>query len=67
MMIRQVLPCLLMFAGLAQAQIERVWLSCRRNEPTHVTVNWETSQPGESVVECGPTAACDQRRVVGEL
>jgi hypothetical protein len=35
------------------AAIERVWLTQRSNEPTGIVVNWQTSQPGNSVVRYG--------------
>ena len=33
--------------------IQRIWLSFQREEPTHITVNWETAQPGNSEVTFG--------------
>ncbi len=65
MMLHRILPCLCVFTCVSHARIERVWLSCRRGEPTHTTVNWETTEPGESVVECGSTAACAEDQVTG--
>jgi hypothetical protein len=36
--------------------IQRIWLSFQREEPTHVTVNWETEQPCGSEVLFGNSA-----------
>lgn len=50
--------CLLLVVSTATAAepaIQRVWLSFQRETPTHVTVNWETSQPGDSEVSFGVT------------
>ncbi len=40
-----VAACLLMQTSVASAQIERIWLSHKRAEPSRVVVNWETAQP----------------------
>lgn len=37
------------------AAIERVWLTQRSNEPAGIVVNWETSEPGNSIVRYGLT------------
>ena len=39
--------------------IQRIWLSFQREEPTYLTVNWETAQPGASEVLFGTSAALD--------
>jgi hypothetical protein len=48
---------LLLFAAAASAAepptIQRIWLSFQREEPTHITVNWETEKPGNSEVAFG--------------
>ncbi len=46
------------FLGLSitnycMAAIERVWLTQKSNEPAGIVVNWETSQPGNSIVRYG--------------
>ncbi len=44
----------LLFVSAASAAdspaIQRIWLSFQREEPTHITVSWETEQPGPSEV-----------------
>lgn len=47
--------------ALAAENIQRIWLSFQRAEPSHVTVNWETAQPGDSVVLFGLSAALGGR------
>ena len=48
---------LLLFVSFASAAeppaIQRIWLSFQREEPTHITVNWETAQSGNSEVSFG--------------
>lgn len=46
---------------LHAASIERIWLTHATSEPAHVTVSWETAQPGPSQVEYGTTAAYGQK------
>lgn len=36
--------------AVSQAEITRLWLSHRTNDPSKIVVNWESSQPGNSVV-----------------
>ena len=51
----------LALAGLTRAaEIERVWLTHQTNDPSKLVVNWETAQPGDSVVEFGETPALAQ-------
>ncbi|MBM4025578.1 MAG: metallophosphoesterase [Planctomycetes bacterium] len=57
---------LLMQAGMASAQIERIWLSHRTTAPSHVVVSWETAQPGDSVVHYGNTPAVQHTRGIEE-
>jgi len=38
------------------AQVERVWLSHRSNDPSKLVVNWMTTEPGDSVVRFGRTS-----------
>lgn len=45
--------CFLSFTGLSQAglgQIERIWLTHRTNEPSHLVINWQSNKPGNSEV-----------------
>jgi hypothetical protein len=46
---------LLLSCSPAYAQVERVWLSHRTNDPSKLVVNWMTKEPGESVVRYGRT------------
>lgn len=52
---------------VTQAEITRVWLSHRTNDPGKLVVNWESSQPGNSVFQFGAkdqplqTVAIDER------
>jgi hypothetical protein len=49
------------------AQVERVWLSHRSNEPSKLVVNWMTTMPGESLVRFGRTSNYGQEvRVAGD-
>jgi len=48
---------LLLCSASEAATILRIWLSFQREEPTHLTVNWETAQPGDSEVSFGTSAA----------
>ena len=45
------------FCSSAFAQVERVWLSHRANDPSKMVVNWMTTLPGESVVRFGRTSS----------
>ena len=48
---------LLLSCSPAYAQVERVWLSHRTNDPSKLVVNWMTKEPGESVVRYGRTSS----------
>ena len=37
----------------ASAEITRVWLTHRTTDPSKIVVNWETAEPGNSVVRYG--------------
>lgn len=43
------------------AQVERVWLTHRTNDPSKIVVNWTTKSPGPSTVRFGPTKAYGQQ------
>ncbi len=58
--------CLLIQASVASAQIERIWLSHRSAEPSRVVVNWETAQPGGSIVHYGTTPSPEHIRAIEE-
>lgn len=53
---RFVAICVLLSCSSAPAQVERVWLGHRSNNPSEMVVNWMTTEPGESVVRFGRTA-----------
>lgn len=60
MMLRLTLA--LAFASLAAAApIERVWLTHQTNDPSKIVVNWETTEPSNSIVEFGNDASLGQR------
>lgn len=40
---------------LAVAEIERIWLTHKSNDPSKIVVNWMTDEPGTSVVRFGLT------------
>jgi hypothetical protein len=50
----------LVFTHPASAQIERIWLTHRTNDPSKLVVNWTTKAPGDSKVRYGPTTAYGQ-------
>jgi len=52
------------FQGIASGQITRIWLTHRTNDPSKLVVNWETSRPGDSVVEYGLTQECGRRAAI---
>jgi len=57
---------LAMVASVASAQVQRVWLTYGSPKPDRVVVNWETSQPGDSIVRYGTNRELDQVREVNE-
>lgn len=40
---------------LVVAEIERIWLTHKSNDPSKIVVNWMTDEPGNSVVQYGLT------------
>jgi hypothetical protein len=42
-------------------EIQRIWLTHQTHDPSKIVVNWETAEPGDSVVEFGNTPALGQR------
>ncbi|MDF1756015.1 MAG: metallophosphoesterase [Verrucomicrobiales bacterium] len=40
--------------------IERIWLTHATNDPSKIVINWETDQPGNSLVEFGTTIELGQ-------
>ncbi|MEP6671853.1 MAG: hypothetical protein ABJF10_22015 [Chthoniobacter sp.] len=49
--------------GADAAEIERIWLTHQTNAPDKLVVNWESNEPGDSVVEFGVTPALGERIV----
>ncbi|GJM27455.1 MAG: hypothetical protein DHS20C17_00900 [Cyclobacteriaceae bacterium] len=49
------LSSMLMFMQSSTAQVERIWLTSKSNQLDKVVVNWETTKPGNSVVNYGTT------------
>src|SRR5207244_13640820 len=45
----------LFVASPASAQVERIWLTHRTNDPSKLVVNWTTKSPGDSKVRFGPS------------
>lgn len=61
-----ILASCLLGACPVSAKVERIWLTHQSPEPSKIVVSWETTEPGDSVVEFGPTAALGQTvRVAG--
>lgn len=46
--------------GKAAARVERVWLTHQSPDPSKIVVSWETTDPGDSVVEFGTSASLGQ-------
>lgn len=42
--------------GKAVARVERIWLTHQSPDPSKIVVSWETTGPGDSVVEFGTSA-----------
>jgi hypothetical protein len=51
---------LLLNGSTARAQVERVWLTHRTNDPSRLVVNWTTKGPGDSIVRYGTTGEYGQ-------
>jgi hypothetical protein len=56
--------CAQVFTVVASAQVQRIWLTHRSPDPNSIVVNWETAQPGNSIVRYGPTPELGQSRTV---
>lgn len=54
MKLTKILICLLFFftgcMNPATGQITRIWLTHRTNEPSHLVINWQSNEPGNSEV-----------------
>lgn len=53
-------------AHQSSAQIERIWLTHRSNEPDKIVVNWQTTAAGPSTVEFGSTDALGNQVIVDD-
>jgi len=49
-----------LLGSTAHAQVERVWLTHGKPDPSKIVVNWTTEEPGSSVVRYGLTEQYDQ-------
>ena len=46
--------CLALLASpLSASEIQRIWLTCNSHHPDRIVVNWQSEQPGASVVHFG--------------
>ncbi len=52
-----ILLTLVLLPVVAQAEITRIWLNHRTNDPSKIVVSWESASPGNSVVQFG----CDPK------
>lgn len=44
----------------ASAEVKRIWLTHQSPDPSKLVVSWQTSEPGDSVVEFGTTSSLGQ-------
>ena len=51
-------------ASVSSAQVERIWLTHKTNDPSKLVVNWTTKLPGDSRVRYGPTKEYGQEVTV---
>lgn len=62
----QFLVIAMLCATVARAEVLRVWLTHRTNDPAKLCVNWQTDTPGDSVVHFGDTPALGASERVAE-
>jgi hypothetical protein len=55
------LVVLLVMSIPASAQVERIWLTHRTNNPSKLVVSWTTRTPGDSMVRYGPSKDYGQK------
>jgi hypothetical protein len=55
------LTLLTLFGAVAEAEIDRIWLTHGKSSPETMMINWESNGVGASVVEYGETAALGKR------
>lgn len=48
-----VVTLVILSSNNALSQINNIWLTHKTNDPTHIVVNWESREPGNSVVYFG--------------
>ncbi|QDU11953.1 metallophosphoesterase [Gimesia aquarii] len=59
--------CIHLFTSMvAAAEIERIWLTHKTNQPNKIVVNWLTNEPGDSVVMYGISPETMERAQVNE-
>jgi len=51
---------------LAAADIERIWLTHKSNDPSKIVVNWMSEEPGDAVVHFGLTHECAEKVRIDE-
>ncbi|TWT60630.1 FN3 domain-containing metallophosphoesterase family protein [Rubinisphaera italica] len=51
--ILMLLPILFSSQFIAAAEIDRIWLTHKTNDPSKIVVNWMSDEPGDSVVHFG--------------
>lgn len=58
-----IFACLAFVSAVAadEPTIRRIWLGFQREEPTHITVSWETDHPGPSEVAYGAGASLENK------
>lgn len=54
----------LLLALPASAKVERIWLTHQSPDPSKLVVSWETTEPGDSVVEYGTSAGLGEKVTV---
>src|SRR5206468_1171535 len=62
MIARFAFALLISATAMPAAEIERIWLTHRSNDPSKIVVNWETPEPAVSVLEAGPTTELDEEK-----
>lgn len=49
------MPAFILMATSAPADVERIWMTHQSPDPSKIVISWETTEPGDSVVEYGVT------------
>ncbi len=58
--ILMLLPILFSSQFIAAAEIDRIWLTHKTNDPSKIVVNWMSDEPGDSVVHFGLSKEYDE-------